>query len=117
MPSPKRGEIWLVELDPGTGHEQSGRRPYLIVSSDIFNSGRSGLVLGMPLTSKVAKSKNIIAHIPIDPPEGGIKMQSIVLCDQLRSISRDRLLVGPWGTVSAPFLNHVEAVLRSLLQL
>jgi mRNA-degrading endonuclease toxin of MazEF toxin-antitoxin module len=33
----KRGEIWLVSLDPASGHEQKGRRPVLIVSPEAFN--------------------------------------------------------------------------------
>ena len=33
----KRGEIWLVGLDPTMGHEQEGRRPVLIVSAHAFN--------------------------------------------------------------------------------
>ena len=33
----KRGEIWLVGLDPSAGHEQKGRRPVLIVSPEAFN--------------------------------------------------------------------------------
>ena len=33
----KRGEIWLVSLDPTLGHEQKGRRPVLIVSPEAFN--------------------------------------------------------------------------------
>jgi mRNA-degrading endonuclease toxin of MazEF toxin-antitoxin module len=33
----KRGEIWLVGLDPTQGHEQKGRRPVLIVSPEAFN--------------------------------------------------------------------------------
>ena len=33
----KRGEIWLVALDPALGHEQKGHRPVLIVSPEAFN--------------------------------------------------------------------------------
>src|SRR6516225_5656201 len=33
----RRGEIWLVSLDPTSGHEQQGRRPVLIVSPEAFN--------------------------------------------------------------------------------
>lgn len=73
MADPCRGEIWLVDLGTGHGHEQSGQRPVLIVSDDAFNAGLSGLVMVAPLTSKTAKSRNIPAHIPVLPPEGGLK--------------------------------------------
>jgi len=115
MVDPNRGEIWLADLGSGRGHEQSGPRPVLVMSDDAFNSGLAGLVMTVPLTSKVAKSKNIPAHISIDPPEGGVKAPSVILCDQLRTISKDRLSKVPWGTVSTATLAEVERVLQMLL--
>jgi mRNA interferase MazF len=38
MTSPKRGEIWLVQLDPTRGQEIKKTRPAIVISSDIFNS-------------------------------------------------------------------------------
>jgi mRNA interferase MazF len=115
MADPSRGEIWLVDLGSGRGHEQSGQRPVLVVSDDTLNAGPAGLVIVIPLTSKVAKSKNIPAHIPVDPPEGGLQTPSVILCDQLRTISKDRLGKAPWGAVSGTTLASVEGVLCMLL--
>jgi mRNA interferase MazF len=92
MADPIRGEIWLTDLGTGRGHEQAGQRPALVVSDDAFNSGFAGLVIVIPLTSRVLKSKYIPAHIRIDPPEAGLKTPSVILCDQLRTISKDRLV-------------------------
>src|SRR5689334_11819183 len=117
MADPMRGEIWLADLGTGRGHEQSGQRPVLVVSDDGLNSGLEGLVMVLPLTSKVTKSKKIPAHIPIDPPEGGVKSASVILCDQLRTITKDRLGKAAWGTVSATTMADVETVLRNLLAL
>src|SRR5436190_12420040 len=117
MADPSRGEIWLADMGTGRGHEQAGQRPVLVVSDDAFNAGLAGLVMVLPLTSKVAKSKSIPAHIRIDPPEAGLKVPSVILCDQLRTISKDRLGRGPWGTVSAATLNGVEMAMRVLLGL
>jgi mRNA interferase MazF len=114
---PCRGEIWPVDLGTGRGHEQSGQRPALVVSDDAFNAGLSGLVMVVPLTSKVAKSRNIPAHITIDSPEGGLKTLSVILCDQLRTISRDRLGKKGWGVVMASTMARVDQVLRILLRL
>jgi mRNA interferase MazF len=114
---PVRGEIWLANLGTGEGHEQSGQRPVLVVSDDTFNAGLSGLVMVIPLTSKLAKSRTIPAHVRIDLPEGGLKTPSVILCDQLRTISKDRLGAAPWGTVAATTLAEVEKVLRLLLGL
>jgi mRNA interferase MazF len=102
MADPSRGEIWLADLTTGRGHEQAGQRPVLVVSDDAFNTGFAGLVMTVPL---------------VDPPEGGLKTPSVILCDQLRTISKDRLGKTPWGTVSAATLAEVEKTLRVLLAL
>jgi mRNA interferase MazF len=117
MADPSRGEIWLADLGTGHGHEQAGQRSVLVVSEDAFNAGLSGLVMVVPLTTKTKKSKYIPAHIAIDPPEGGLKTPSVILCDQLRTISKGRLGKAPWGTVANSTLDAVEVVLRLLLRL
>jgi mRNA interferase MazF len=117
MPDPARGEIWLADLGASRGHEQAGQRPMLVVSDDAFNSGLAGLVMVLPLTSKVKKSRNIPAHIRIDPPEGGVKTPSAILCDQLRTVSKDRLGRAAWGSVTPATLAAVEIALRMLLRL
>lgn len=67
--------------------------------------------------SKIAKSKHIPAHIRVDPPEGGLTTSSVLLCDQVRAVSKDRLGKGPWGTVSRATLAKVENAMRVLLGL
>jgi mRNA interferase MazF len=117
MPNPKRGEIWLCDLGATRGHEQGGQRPALVLSDDAFNSGLSGLVMVIPLTSRIHKSKSIPAHVRVDPPEGGLKTPSAILCDQLRTISKDRLGTTSWGAVSSTTLDEVERAIRMLLAL
>ncbi len=46
-----RGEIRWADLDPTRGHEQSGQRPVLILSADVFNE-RSGTVIAVAITSQ-----------------------------------------------------------------
>lgn len=50
-----RGEIRWADLNPVRGHEQSGQRPVLILSHDIFNA-RSGTVIAVALTSHAQKA-------------------------------------------------------------
>jgi mRNA interferase MazF len=113
MPEPRRREIWLGSLDPLTGHEQSGKRPLLIVSDDRFNSGRAGLVLVVPLTSQ---NKHIPYHVTVVPPEGGLRIESYIKCEDVRSIAKARLELS-WGEISATTLAAVEDRLRLLLML
>jgi mRNA interferase MazF len=111
---PSRGEVWTANLDPTRGHEQAGDRPVLIVSTDQFNHGPADLVFILPLTRT---NRNIPIHVPINPPEGGVRALSFILCDALRSIPKERLGSRPWGTVSAQTMNKVEHYLRILLEL
>src|SRR5947209_20597997 len=90
-----RGDVWFVDLDPTRGHEQAGRRPALVVSVDKFNHGPADLVVILPLTTK---ANGISFNVEIDPPVGGLKQKSFAKCDDIRSISKQRLL-GGWGSL------------------
>jgi mRNA interferase MazF len=111
--APGRGEVWLADLNPTRGHEQAGRRPVLVVSEDLFNRGPAGLVIVLPMTSIL---RGIPTHVPIAPPEGGVKNPSAVLCEAVRSVSIERL-VTRWGSVHVRTMAAVEDRLRILLRL
>lgn len=113
MSQPLRGEIWLVTLDPVMGREQAGRRPALIVSDDLFNQSYAELVVVLPVTSK---SKGIRSHVPVSPPEGGLSVQSYIKCEDVRSISIQRL-ERRLGKVMAGTMKEVENRLRIILTL
>ena len=108
-----RGEIWFADFDPGKGREQGGHRPCLIVSDDRLNRSPAELVIAIPIT---AKDKRIPSHIEINPPEGGLKIRSFIKCEDIRSISTERL-VKALGSVKTSTLDRVEQRLRLLLNL
>jgi mRNA interferase MazF len=110
---PSRGDVWLADLDPTFGHEQGGRRPVLVVSVDWFNSGLSGLAVVAPITSR---QRTIPLHVPVAPPEGGLRGPSVILCDAVRSVDRRRLITC-WGAVDPATLATVEDRLRRLMGL
>lgn len=112
-PSPSRGQIWYVNLNPTRGHEQAGERPALVVSVDIFNHGPAGLVVVLPVTSV---DKGIPLHVPVNPPEGGLAQRSFIKIEDVRSVSTERLR-DLQGSVSASTMSLVEQRLRVLLQL
>ncbi len=113
MTEPSRGDLWLVDLDPTRGHEQAGRRPALVVSVDPLNHGPAGLVILLPLTTR---AKGVPSHVPIRPPEGGVRQASYIKCEDVRSVSKERLSQR-WGAVSPATLAAVEERLRLLLGL
>ncbi len=85
----KRGDIYFANLDPVIGSEQGGVRPVLIIQNDLGNRF-SPTVIILPLTSKMGKAP-LRTHVPLQPPQGGLKKPSIVLCEQVRTLEKVRL--------------------------
>ena len=113
MADPRRGEIWLANLNPTRGREQTGRWPVLILSVDFFNAGPADLVVVVPITSTL---RDIPLQVNIRKGDGGIRNDSAVLCEAIRSISKDRL-ISRWGLLSQGAVTEVEDRLRILLDL
>lgn len=79
----KRGEIWLVGLDPTQGHEQKGRRPVLIVSPDAFNHLTKVPVV-LPITSGGSFARTAGFAVPL--AASGTQTTGVVRCDQPRAL-------------------------------
>ena len=77
----------------------------------IQKAGPAGLVVVVPITTK---DKNIPLHVQINPPEGGLKEISYAKCEDLRSISKARL-IECYGKVSAKTMSAVEDRISILL--
>ena len=112
-PRPLQAEVWLADFNPSRGHEQAGFRPAVVVSVDLYNRGPAGLVVVVPISSK---DKGIPLHVRILPPDGGLDKVSFAMCDQIRTIAKDRL-ARKLGTVPASVLKEVKDRLRILLDL
>jgi mRNA interferase MazF len=106
--------VWLANLSPTRGHEQTGQRPVLVVSSDAFNQSPAGLVIAIPFTTR---NRGLPIHVEVRPPDGGLHDVSFAMCEQLRALAADRLAPGPFGSVSPTVLRAVEDRLRLLLAL
>ena len=113
MADPRRGEIWLADLRPTRGREQAGRRPVLVLSVDFFNAGPADLIVVLPMTST---QRDIPLHVKISKGDGGTRKESVVLCEAIRSISKERL-VSRWGVLSREAMAEVEDRLLILLGL
>ena len=111
--APARGEIWLADLNPVRGREQAGMRPCLVISVDPFNQSPAGLAIVIPMTTR---ARNIRTHVPITPPEGGVREVSFVKCEDVRSVSTERL-VTRWGLVTLATMAAIEDRLRILMGL
>jgi len=79
----RRGEIWVVGLDPAEGHEQKGRRPVLVISPDAFNQ-----VTKVPVVLPITSGGNFArtAGFAVSLAGGGTKTTGVVRCDQPRAL-------------------------------
>jgi mRNA interferase MazF len=110
---PSRGEVWTVNLDPTVGHEQSRGRPGLVVSDNALNRSPADLVILAPITST---DRGIPAHIHIPATEAGLIKPSMIMADQIRTLSKLRL-GRRLGRVSPMIMAEVDACLRLVLGL
>jgi mRNA-degrading endonuclease toxin of MazEF toxin-antitoxin module len=79
----KRGEVWLVGLDPTLGQEQKGPRPALIVSPEAFNRFKKAPVV-VPITSRGNFARTAGFAVKLD--DAGTKTTGIIRCDQPRAL-------------------------------
>ena len=105
---PERGDAIWINFNPQAGHEQSGRRPAIVLSPQSYN-GKVGLCLLCPITNK-AKGYPFEVLIPAD-----LAVTGVVLSDQAKSLD--------WRVRNAEFIaqlpevvtNEVLKKLKSLL--
>jgi mRNA interferase MazF len=91
-----RGEIRWADLSPGQGREQTGRRPVLILSHDVFNE-RSGTVIAMAITSRPQQAG---FPLTMEVVSKGLPKRSWVKISQVRTLSVER--IGKMIAVLAP---------------
>jgi mRNA interferase MazF len=82
-----RGEVYWADLNPVVGSEQSGRRPVLVISHDVFNE-RSGTVIVMAITSQPQKAS---FPLTVEITEPGLPKRSWIKTNQVRALSTLRL--------------------------
>jgi mRNA interferase MazF len=112
---PRRCEIWLVDFSPSVGSEIKEQHPALVVSVDDLNESPWGLVIVCPITT-FRKEKPFRLHVLISAPEGGVKRDSVIRCDQIKSVSIQRF-IKRLGSVDPDTMRKVEYILRRILSL
>ena len=106
---PRRGEIYLINFDPTIGAEIKKTRPALVVQNDIANR-HSPITIVCALTSQYEEPL-YPTEVLISPPEGGLKVQSVVLANQIRSVDRQRL-VKRLGSLRPETMQRVDRALQ-----
>ncbi|HEY1254311.1 MAG TPA: type II toxin-antitoxin system PemK/MazF family toxin [Terracidiphilus sp.] len=77
----KRGDIYMVSLDPTLGHEQQGQRPVVIVSPTAFNEATK-----LPVVLPITGGGDFVRRIGFAVRLVGARTTGIVRCDQPRTL-------------------------------
>ena len=109
----KRGEIYLVSLDPSFGHEQQGTRPVLVVSPDRFNALTHAPIV-VPITSGGSFAR--IAGFTVSLSGAGTRTIGVIRCDQPRPVDLGARKARRLESVPTFVLNEVLALLVPLFE-
>jgi mRNA interferase MazF len=107
MATLSRGEVWLANLNPSQGSEQSGIRPIIVFQNNIV-SQFSSTIITIPLTTNQRRAALPICLF-IRQGEGGLTQDSVALCFQLRVLDKTRL-IRKLGQLSAETIAQLEEV-------
>ena len=109
----ERGDIYLVSLDPTSGHEQRGTRPVLVVSPSAFNRlTKTPVVLPITRGGNFART----AGFAVSLTGAGTETTGIVRCDQPRAIDLGSRKARKLGGVPAAVMDEVLAKLATILE-
>jgi mRNA interferase MazF len=110
----KRGEVWVVNLDPTIGHEIKKSRPAVIIQNDIGNK-YSPITIIAPLTSQNLEKVYPI-EVLLTPENSELEHESKVLLNQIRAVDKVRL-VKKIGKVNEEVMVQVDTALKISLGL
>ena len=113
MTRPLRGEVWLVDFGEPVGREQSGLRPAVIASADPLNQSRAGIIIVVPCTTT---RRGLPSHIELDPSASGLDEVSYAKCEDIKSVSDQRLLKR-LGAISIDAMFEITQSVRYLLDM
>ncbi|MGN0779787.1 MAG: type II toxin-antitoxin system PemK/MazF family toxin [Aristaeellaceae bacterium] len=85
----KRGDIYRADLDPVVGSEQGGIRPVVIIQNDTGNRHSTTVIVAAVTTR--TKKRHLPVHVPITAAESGLRKDSVILTEQLRTLEKSRL--------------------------
>jgi mRNA interferase MazF len=108
----RRGEIWVVNFNPGRGSEQQGIRPALVIQNDVGNQYAATTIVAAITTTR----KKYPVTVLLERQEGGLTEPSMVNLAQLLTIDKSRLLKR-LGALIPEKLRAVDAAIQISLGL
>ncbi len=103
----RRGEVYFVDLNPVSGREQGGRRPVVVVTSDLLNDKRL-VVQVVPGTSGANISSDYPTNVRVPAGEANLPTETVFLTFQMRALDHARFTERPTGRLSAATMAKME---------
>ncbi len=109
----RRGMVVWAEFDPVRGREQAGRRPALVIASDLYLEQADTLAIIVPATTSDRGWPN---HVMLRGSDLALEQPTFAMTERPRAVTRERLF-GVIGTVDAETMREVDRWLRDFLAL
>ena len=110
----RRGEIYIADMCMNIGSEQGGVRPVLILQNNKGNKYSPTTII-VCLSSKIHSKAKIPTHYLL-PELNGLKYPSMVLCEQIKVIDKDRL-IKKIGKINKRDMHYIDSKIRISLEL
>lgn len=110
----QKGEIYFANLSPVVGSEQAGMRPVVIVQNSILNRFARTVVV-IPFTTNLKRAE-LPSSVLISAGAGGLKEDSVALCNQIRVLDKSRL-TSRLGKLSDEWMDKIQDTLAFVLDM
>ncbi|MBU1519584.1 type II toxin-antitoxin system PemK/MazF family toxin [Patescibacteria group bacterium] len=107
----RKGDLCLINLFLGEGHEQLGKRPAIIISDT-----KTGIVVVIPLTTNLNALRFPYTIAIIPDRKNNLKQESVALIFYIRSIDKSRVLKKV-GIINKDFQKKIDNILKEMMSL
>lgn len=101
-------EVWWTDFDPQVGREQAGLRPAIVVGTRLACQIPNQLAFVVPCTTTDR-------GLPFHPPVTSLERRTFAMCDQVKSISRNRLMRRHRTSLRGEDIKSIQFVLRQMI--
>ena len=112
MHNASKGDVWLVNIPEGVGHEQKGKRPAVV----IVHVKQNFMAVVIPLTGELDKETFSFTHCVQATAENGLSDESVAMVFQLRSLDVSRFIEKK-GRLSKEDMDKLDAIMKDMLKL
>lgn len=107
----KKGDICIINLVAGAGHEQLGQRPAILVSDT-----KTGMVIVVPLTTNLEALRFPFTLAILPDKQNNLRKKSVALLFHIRAIDKSRI-IEVIGKINKDFQKKIDKILKEMLEI